>query len=438
MAKVSPSSSADYYEKFLCQCKDVQDSGSYKDPVSTYLIKLLRSTAEGQWSLVSDNLTKTTKTINDDKEKAKKIAEDIAKISREPNEPASIITTLQKYLRPSPAASPASGVAGTSSAKPSPSAGATPQVGGYARLAAAKGILNVLEDSLGALLSASAPTTSPSTSNSKDAAATSAVNGESSAALTPIPANDKGAAKAAVNAALPGGAADSSKAGRDIVNSVLIAIAAQQQQVDMANAQIAYSEKVVTIYSAEQTALLYEASALAEAKLNLNQLTTVDARSADGIAGLTEALEKQTVPKVTDAARSSASITERKDITALSPTPTSRPAGPPSSAASSYGGSAISGMTGSNKNLKHLATALVAYNTYWTQGRIPFEVMKFDENQALREYGIDQAAKTATNWQKLLQPALDELVAYGQGGIQPATIAQLVFASGIIAAVTVK
>ncbi len=82
-----------------------------------------------------------------------------------------------------------------------------------------------------------------------------------------------------------------------------------------------------------------------------------------------------------------------------------------------------------------IGATLAAYEASWNEGQIPYWVLRFEIVQLYREYSVDQAAKTAANWKQLLQPAIDELVAYGQGGIPPETIASVIYNLGLIAAV---
>ena len=79
--------------------------------------------------------------------------------------------------------------------------------------------------------------------------------------------------------------------------------------------------------------------------------------------------------------------------------------------------------------------ALASYSASWNQGQIPYGVLQFKEVQVDRAYHVESAAKTAQNWQSLLAPAIDELVAYGKGGIRPEEIARLIANLGLIAAV---
>lgn len=163
------------------------------------------------------------------------------------------------------------------------------------------------------------------------------------------------------------------------INSVLIALAEQRQYMDMAKLDIDYQNNRLAILSAEREALISEIAELATAERLLRSLPN---SKVDGFAELMNrapAARKETI-----------------------------------------------------------GATLSAYETSWNQGQIPFKVMQFQEVQLERAYNVDVAAKTAANWQQLLQPAFDELVAYGQGGIPPEAIAQLVFATGIIATVAAK
>ncbi len=399
-----PKSANDYYQQLVCECGRL----SMTDKTSNYnaTVALLGRSRKGDWTDVNKQITDSNQRIADESKKAKEIQCIISELKHTPDKtcPAdlaqspeavhqnlqNIITSLQNALAetkttPAPpssaSASPTSGAAATPKANVSPSASPTSAVGGTARLSAAKGIAGILEDILSAQLSSAAPkasapesTSSPAPGGTNAANASTSPSSSSSPAATASPSINQDA-EAALKAV---GALANQKSGSS-VNSVLVALAAQQQEMDMAQLQIDYSKKLVTVLAAERAALISEVSGLAEAKLNLKNVP--NSRS-DGLAGLIES-------------------------------------GPPA-------------------NKSAIGATLSAYNTSWIQGQIPFKVMQFKEIQLQRQYAVDVAAKTAANWNKLLQPAFDELVAYGQDGIQPATVAQLLFASGIIAAVAVK
>jgi hypothetical protein len=163
------------------------------------------------------------------------------------------------------------------------------------------------------------------------------------------------------------------------INSVLIALAEQRQYMDMAKLDIDYQNNRLAILSAEREALISEIAELATAERLLRSLPN---SKVDGFAEL------------------------------MNQAPAARK--------------------------ETIGATLSAYETSWNQGQIPFKVMQFQEVQLERAYNVDAAAKTAANWQQLLQPTFDELVAYGQGGIPPEAIAQLIFATGIIATVAAK
>lgn len=162
-------------------------------------------------------------------------------------------------------------------------------------------------------------------------------------------------------------------------NSVLVALAEQRQYMDMAELDIDYQNNRLAILSAEREALISEIAELATAERLLRSLPNSKVNGFAELMKQAPAARKETI-----------------------------------------------------------GATLAAYETSWNQGQIPFKVMQFQEVQLERKYNVDIAEKTAANWQQLLQPAFDELVAYGQGGIPPEAIAQLLFASGIIATVGAK
>lgn len=56
-------------------------------------------------------------------------------------------------------------------------------------------------------------------------------------------------------------------------------------------------------------------------------------------------------------------------------------------------------------------------------GRIPFELLRFREIQLKRETALKKARATEADYRALLQPAIDQLAAYGAGGVKSETIA---------------
>jgi hypothetical protein len=163
------------------------------------------------------------------------------------------------------------------------------------------------------------------------------------------------------------------------VNSVLIAIAEQRQNLDMANLDIDYEKKQLYLLYAEAQALITEVGQLATTKLLLPHIS---GSAANGFTSLMD--------------RASA---DQRDV---------------------------------------IGATLAAYEASWNEGQIPFWVLQFQEVQLYRAFSVDQAAKTAANWHQLLQPAVDELVAYGQGGIPPKTIASVIYSLGLIATVATR
>lgn len=164
------------------------------------------------------------------------------------------------------------------------------------------------------------------------------------------------------------------------VNSTLLALAEQRQALDMAKLTIEQQRAEAQLYAAEELALIREVALLSTThRIAIGMLRDVNA--LDGFAPLASR---------NDAARQGA------------------------------GG------------------ALAAYVDSWNQGRIPYIVLRFREYQVERDYIVQRAAKTAKNWTALLSPPLDDLVAYGKGGIRPETVATVITNLGIMGAILGK
>ncbi len=164
------------------------------------------------------------------------------------------------------------------------------------------------------------------------------------------------------------------------VNSVLIALIEQRQKLDLAKLEISQQNDLLRIYEGEELALVQELAQL--------------------------------------------SITKRVADSHLRGTPVS-----------GDGGGFAAVPPGPGAPGPAVGLALASYSASWNQGQIPYWVLQFKEIQVMRAYHVESAAKTAQNWQSLLAPAIEELVAYGKGGIHPEEIARLITNLGLIAAV---
>jgi len=91
--------------------------------------------------------------------------------------------------------------------------------------------------------------------------------------------------------------------------------------------------------------------------------------------------------------------------------------------------------------ISHLARAIAAgaapasgsvlseVNAAWNVGRYRAELADHAIDDLIRRDSLQQASEVATSWKNVLQPALDELVAYGKGGLDQQTLANLIVAA---------
>jgi hypothetical protein len=75
--------------------------------------------------------------------------------------------------------------------------------------------------------------------------------------------------------------------------------------------------------------------------------------------------------------------------------------------------------------------ALAAYVRSWDSGEIPYDLLRFRAIQARRMSALERAAVTEQDYRALLQPAVDALAAYGEGGITAETILTVLSRLGI-------
>jgi hypothetical protein len=71
------------------------------------------------------------------------------------------------------------------------------------------------------------------------------------------------------------------------------------------------------------------------------------------------------------------------------------------------------------------AEAMTFYVRSLDAGRNPYELLTFRRSQLLRSTALKRARITEEDYRKLIQPAIDQIAAYGAGGIKPETIAEI-------------
>lgn len=84
---------------------------------------------------------------------------------------------------------------------------------------------------------------------------------------------------------------------------------------------------------------------------------------------------------------------------------------------------------------RNMAMALSSYVGAWNYGRIPAQVIDFRFIQARRKYDIQLASATAANYKSLIEPIAEALAAYGEGGITPDTLAEVLSNLGILSGI---
>jgi uncharacterized protein YjgD (DUF1641 family) len=72
-----------------------------------------------------------------------------------------------------------------------------------------------------------------------------------------------------------------------------------------------------------------------------------------------------------------------------------------------------------------VAEALGYYVNAVNQGTIPYDVLKFREVQLIRSTSVSRAQLAESDYRALVQPAIDQIAAYGAGGIKPETLGPL-------------
>lgn len=78
-----------------------------------------------------------------------------------------------------------------------------------------------------------------------------------------------------------------------------------------------------------------------------------------------------------------------------------------------------------------IVEALAAYSAAWNKGAIPYQVLKFRAQQANRMMALERATFAERDYRSAIKPAIDELAAYGRGGIKQEAILSLLGQLGI-------
>ena len=82
--------------------------------------------------------------------------------------------------------------------------------------------------------------------------------------------------------------------------------------------------------------------------------------------------------------------------------------------------------------------ALVDYSEAWTIGRVQEELVDYQVIDARHSAALDSSDTALQSWNNLISTPLQQLIAYYGSGIKPETIANLIGAAGISAAVIAK
>ncbi len=82
---------------------------------------------------------------------------------------------------------------------------------------------------------------------------------------------------------------------------------------------------------------------------------------------------------------------------------------------------------------RHATAALFYYATAWNRGQILADEVEIERNIASRRATMERSRRAANAWMETIKPGLDTLVAYGNGGIDPKTVAQILGGLGLVA-----
>ena len=82
-----------------------------------------------------------------------------------------------------------------------------------------------------------------------------------------------------------------------------------------------------------------------------------------------------------------------------------------------------------------VAEALASYTAAWNDGAIPYQTLRFRALQAQRMDALERAAAAERDYRAALKPAIDELAAYGKGGVSQDAILSLLSNLGLAGAI---
>lgn len=85
-----------------------------------------------------------------------------------------------------------------------------------------------------------------------------------------------------------------------------------------------------------------------------------------------------------------------------------------------------------------LDEALSFYVRSQNAGAIPFEILRFRQIQVQRASALKRARASEADYRALLQPAIEQIAAYGAGGIKPETIANFIAGLPVAGSILVK
>lgn len=94
--------------------------------------------------------------------------------------------------------------------------------------------------------------------------------------------------------------------------------------------------------------------------------------------------------------------------------------------------------TGSVEARNGMGEALAAYLSSVNGGEIPYQMLRFKDVQVRRAVAVERATATVADYQGLIKPALDELEAYGKGGVSADAIINLLGYLGISSAILAR
>jgi hypothetical protein len=81
---------------------------------------------------------------------------------------------------------------------------------------------------------------------------------------------------------------------------------------------------------------------------------------------------------------------------------------------------------------RHVRGALLYYVGAWNNGQIVADELAVEQRIALRRAALDRSRRATQAWLDTIKPGMDTLVAYGAGGVDPKTVAQLLGSLGLV------